>query len=256
MKEWNSFLAEVQTHIENLKSSGCDMPFFRGHSQKSWKLLPGLGRQKPEDYKKQNIESILYYDFISLGGSLLGKNADSWDILFAMQHHGLPTRLLDWSTTFSAALYFALKPYLSRRSLPSADLSSCAACVWILDPFELNRKAISGPAVLNPYTDLDGTYQENFIEGSKKFGAKVLAINPPQHSPRQSAQRSVFTLHSEIFQPLEELDCSSLRRFDLPAESLQDGLSFLSLAGINEFSIFPDLDGLSRHLRSEHVSWL
>ena len=256
MNNWNSFVTEVQTHIEELKSSGCDMPFFRGHSDKSWKLLPGLGRQAPENYKKQNIESILYYDFISLGGSLLGKNADSWDILFAMQHHGLPTRLLDWSTTFAAALYFALKPYLPLRSFPEVELSSCSACVWILDPFELNRRANGEPAVLNPYTDLNGTYQENFIEGSKELGAKVLAINPPQHSPRQSAQRSVFTLHGDPFQPLDELDSTELRRFDVPGESLQDGLSFLSLAGINEFSIFPDLDGLSRHLKGEHVNWL
>jgi hypothetical protein len=256
MSTWHQFLSDVHTHVEDLRSSGCDMPFFRGHSDSSWKLLPGLGRQAPEHYKKQNIESILYYDFISLGGSLLGKSADSWDILFAMQHHGLPTRLLDWSTTFAAALYFALKPYLPLRNFPEIKLSSGGACVWILDPFELNRSSQNEPAVLNPYTDLDGTYQENFIEGSKNLGAKVLAINPPQHSPRQSAQRSVFTLHDELFQPLDEFSGSALRKFNVPAECLQDGLSFLSLAGINEFSIFPDLDGLARHLKGEHVNWL
>jgi hypothetical protein len=256
MSQWSQFLAEVRQHLDELAESGCDMPFFRGHSDHNWKLLCGLGRQAPSDFKKQNIESILYYDFTSLGGGLLGKRADSWDVLFAMQHHGLPTRLLDWTTTFSAALYFALRPYLFVRNFPEIKKFPTQPCVWVLDPFELNRLAQREPAVANPYIDFDGTYQENFIEQSKSLGADVVAINPPQHTPRQSAQRSVFTLHDAIFKPLDEHAGIALRKFEIPIETARDAVSFLHLAGINEFTIYPDLDGLSRYLKSEHVSWL
>jgi len=255
MKNWFQFLSEVQSHIEDLRSNGCDMPFFRGHSDSNWKLLPGLGRQDPLLYKKQNVESILFHDFISLAGGLLGKHADSWDVLFAMQHHGLPTRLLDWSTTFSAALYFALKHQLFLRNFPDGAEVPCSACVWILDPFELNNRSEHGLSLLNPYTDLSCTYQEAFINSSKSIEAKVLALNPPQHSPRQAAQRSAFTLHDELFQPLEEFAGHELKKFVVPDECIRDALSFLSLAGVNEFSIFPDLDGLARHLKVEHVNW-
>jgi hypothetical protein len=231
------------------------MPFFRGHSQGAWRLLCGLGRQPASEFKKQNLESILYYDFLSLGGSLLGRHADSWDVLFAMQHHGLPTRLLDWSTTFSAALYFALRPYLFVRNFPDITSPAASPCIWVLDPFELNRLGKRDPAIANPYTDFDGTYQENFIEESKSVGAKALAISPPQHTPRQSAQRSVFTLHADLFTPLEQSAEGALKRFDVPSHAIQDGVRFLALAGTNEFSVFPDLDGLARHLKQEHVSW-
>jgi len=195
MSKWSQFLHQVQQHLDELAESGCDMPFFRGHSDHRWGLLCGLGRQPSENFKKQNLESILYYDFMSLGGGLLGKQADSWDVLFAMQHHGLPTRLLDWTTTFSAALYFSLRPYLlsGHQNLESLPMKPC---VWILDPFELNRLEQRDPALANPYTDFDGTYQENFIEESKSLGAKAVAILPPQHTPRQAERSCRSTLQN------------------------------------------------------------
>jgi FRG domain len=254
VSDWNNFLNDVQAHLDQLAASGCDMPFFRGHSNNQWKLLCGLGRQPAVDFKKKSIEAILYYDFMSLGGGLLGKQADSWDVLFAMQHHGLPTRLLDWSTTFAAALYFALRPYLDVRYFSEITSPPASPCVWILDPFELNRKVQRNPALANPYTDFDGTYQENFIEESKSLGAKAVAIGPPQHTPRQAAQRSVFTLHADLFTPLNTITRGTVKKFDIPVQFIQQAASFLTLAGVNEFSLFPDLDGLARHLKLEHVS--
>lgn len=256
MSDWDQFLKNVQAHLDELASLGCDMPFFRGHTDGKWQLLCGLGRQPSSDFKKQNVESILYYDFLSLGGGLLGKQADSWDVLFAMQHHGLPTRLLDWSTTFAAALYFALRPHLFIRNFPEVTSLPAAPCIWILDPFELNRLSQRDPALANPYTDFDGTYQENFIEESKSISAKAVSICPPQHTPRQSAQHSVFTLHADLSTPLEVLANGAVRKFDFPADAVQQAASFLTLAGVNEFSVFPDLDGLARHLKQEHVSWV
>lgn len=254
MSEWDEFLASVQTHLNELAESGCDIPFFRGHNDSKWHLLSGLGRRSPSEFKKQHLEAILYYDFMSLGGSLLGKHADSWDVLFAMQHHGLPTRLLDWTTTFSAALYFALRPYLHIKNYPENISILPTPCVWILDPFELSRLNQLEPTIANPYVDFDGSYQETFIDQSKKLGASVIAINPPQHTPRQTAQRSVFTLHDDLFTPLETLAKNTVKKFEVPINAIQPAASFLSLAGMNEFSVFPDLDGLARHLRDEHVS--
>lgn len=256
MNEWHRFLNEIQAHLAELAESGCDMPFFRGHSDDKWQLLCGLGRQAPSDFKKQNLEAILYYDFLSLGGGLLGKQADSWDVLFAMQHHGLPTRLLDWTTTFSAALYFALRPYLFIRDFPEIRSIPAQPCIWILDPFELNRLVQRDPVVANPYTDFDGTYQENFIDETKSIGASAVAISPPQHTPRQSAQRSVFTLHTDLFSPIDAFAGRAVKKFAIPPDTVLQATSFLSLAGVNEFTVFPDLDGLARHLKREHVSWL
>ncbi len=258
MSAWQNFLSELQSHLAALEDAGCDCPFFRGHVDSRWNLLCGLGRQQPDEFKKKNVESILYYDFLSQAGPLLERPDSSWDVLFSMQHHGLPTRLLDWSATFAVGLYFALKPYIPlAASVPEAfNALDRNPCVWVLDPFELNRDMGSEAVVLNPEIDLLGSYQEIFIEESKTLGSKVMAVNPTQASRRLAAQRGCFTLHADLFSPLESGSPSFLRQFVLPKEAVVDGIGFLRLAGMNEYSLFPDLDGLSRHLKRSHVDWV
>lgn len=254
VKNWNEFIHAVQDHLAKLGLEGCDVPFFRGHADNNWQLLCGLGRQMSSAKKMESIERVLYYDFLSLGGGLLGKQADSWDVLFSMQHHGLPTRLLDWSTTFAAALYFALRPYMLLPGFPEVTCLQTSPCIWILNPFELNQMAQLDSAIGNPQIDFDGTYQENFIEKSKNIGASAVAIGPTQHTSRQTAQRSVFTLHADLSLPLDAIACNAAKKFDIPLECVSHAGSFLRLAGLNEFSVFPDLDGLARHLKNLHAS--
>lgn len=192
---------------------------------------------------------------MSQGGPLFARQDSSWDVLFAMQHHGLPTRLLDWSSTFAVSLYFALKPYLTLASLDeyAADSVEPSACIWVLDPYTLNKKTTGEAVVLNPGTDLLGSYQEIFIEECKSLNATVMAVNPTQMGRRLAAQRGCFTLHSDPYVPLEQGAPDFLRKFILTSEAIRDGVQFLHLAGMNEFSLFPDLDGLARHLKAQHV---
>jgi hypothetical protein len=252
---WHEFLTQVQNYLKVLEESGCDCPFFRGHADDTWKLNCGLGRKKPDEYKKKQLESILYYDFLSQAGPLLQRPDSSWDVLFTMQHHALPTRLLDWSATFAVGLYFALKPYIELASsapeaLEDLDLSPC---VWVLDPFELNRSMNENASILNPEIDLDGSYQEVFIEESKSIDDKVIAVNPSQTGRRLAAQRGCFTLHVDLSMALETLAPPILKKFVIPPEAIADGIGFLRLAGMHEYSLFPDLDGLARHLKALHV---
>lgn len=258
MSAWHEFLSQIQSHLSELEDDGCDCPFFRGHVDSRWKLLCGLGRRDPGNFKKKNIESILYYDFLSQAGPLLQRPDSSWDVLFSMQHHGLPTRLLDWSATFAVGLYFALKPYVSLASSAPEVFNALdkLPCVWVLNPFELNQAMGSEAVVLNPEIDLLGSYQEIFIEESKTLAGKVTAVNPTQAGKRLAAQRGCFTLHADLFSPLEGGNPSYLKQFVLPKEAVVDGVGFLKLAGMNEYSLFPDLEGLSRHLKSIHVDWI
>lgn len=258
MSAWSTYISELQRHLAVLAKTGCDCPFFRGHSDSRWELLCSLGRRAPEEFKTNNLETILYYDFMSQGGPLLDKPSSSWDVLFLMQHHGIPTRLLDWSNTFGVALYFAIKPFIASISVIPELVKQLPVepCVWVLDPFELNRHMSGEQAVLNPEVDLEGTYQEVFIDEQKTLGAKVLAINPTHIGKRLAAQRGCFTLHADMVTPLEAGAPPFLRKFDIPSEAIPEAIQFLQLAGMNEYTLFPDLDGLARHLRGQHVHWM
>jgi FRG domain len=255
---WSTYTSDLQRHLALLAKTGCDCPFFRGHTDSRWNLLCSLGRRSAEEFKKNRLETILYYDFMSQGGPLLDRPSSSWDVLFLMQHHGLPTRLLDWSSTFGVALYFAIKPLIGLLSSAPESLEQITVepCVWVLDPFELNRHMHGEPVVLNPELDLEGTYQEIFIEEQKTLGAKVMAVNPTQIAKRLAAQRGCFTLHAEMAIPLEAGSPAFLRKFDIPFEAIPEAVQFLQLFGMNEYTLFPDLDGLARHLRGQHVDWM
>jgi FRG domain len=132
------------------------------------------------------FENSVYYDFMTFGAPHLGTGFSDWDILFAMQHYGLPTRLLDWSNSASVALYFALV---------TPRLSTCSAAIWVLDPFKLNKQAMSLTGIWHT-KDLPYSYTEYFIEDEtdrrKVFPGKVAAILPSKNNSRLLAQRAVF----------------------------------------------------------------
>lgn len=254
MEIWSNFLSEIHTEIQRLADNGCDIPFFRGHEDSSWKLIPSLGRRPKKKFKKDNLECILYYDFLSYAGPLMGNRNSSWDILFAMQHHGLPTRLLDWSETFAVALYFALKNYLLNRNNQNKTRKLPEPAIWILEPFELNNGSSEGKLLYNPETDFTVTYQELFIDETGTLDGKVIALIPSKSVQRLVAQKGVFTLHQDISSPIEELYPNYVKKFVIPKDAIPKAIEFLQLAGMNEFSLFPDLDGLARHLKHLHVN--
>ncbi len=185
---------------------------------------------------QQNAEMILYYDFHNFSGPLLPENRNTWRTLFLMQHHGLPTRLLDWTGSFGVALYFALK-----------DAKDNAA-VWILDPFKLNKHTVKNHALLSP-SDLASDYEQLFISKDAKLDGSVIALAPPRHHARLFSQGGYFTLHRDLDKGLEAICPSALTKIEIPSKLFPEAQVFLKLAGINEFSLFPDLDGLCRYLR-------
>jgi len=232
MVKWESFLNSVETITKNI-----DEPFFRGHSVSNWPLIPSLGRSHFHKW----FENNLYYDFLTYGASWLPTNVDSWDTLFIMRHHGLPTRLLDWTQSFSIALYFAL--------------CGCTgdAALWILDPFQLNKETLKNESILHPQTDFDHEYFDYFIaDPRKKLPGKAIAMLPNKVTARVLAQRGVFTINQHRDEALDSICKGAVHKVTLSNVAIPDARDFLKLAGTNEFTLFPDLDGLSRWLREEH----
>lgn len=215
---------------------GGDILFYRGHSDSNWSLLPSIARRTIDI---SNIESVAYYDFFTRAGNLLPQDESGWSQIFAMQHHGIPTRLLDWTTTFGVALFFAVREGLGD------------AAIWVLDPFALNAVSWTSNTLPTP-GELKANYYETFIMEEKKNPAKIVAISPTRINPRVLNQRAAFTLHVELSEPLEKMYPDVVSKITIPKELRTAVKSFLRIAGISEYSIFPDLDGLARDILSEH----
>lgn len=175
--------------------------WYRGVKDAAFDLLPGA-------YFRSDCDELsLVLHFRSLSPSLLVREpSDDWEWYYLMQHYGIPTRLLDWTESPLAALYFALEE----------DAPGRLPCVWIMDPYSLNR--LSGEEyILHPYPDTDLKYWlpdycghrasvYTFLEGERfKDNTKPLSIYPKRYNPRIVAQRGVFTVHGMERTPINHL---------------------------------------------------
>jgi hypothetical protein len=219
-----------------------NMQLFRGHCDATWPLFPGLARYDwPPGTTLADTEQSVYFDFVTRAGDLLPASADPWAHIFAMQHFGLPTRLLDWTETLGVAIFFALKS------------GEGDAAVWMLNPYRLNQRTLNRRELIHP-TELHGNYYEYYISRVKTLEGNVVAISPLRHNPRVFNQRAGFTLHDDLEHPLDVLHPEAMTKVVIPAAARAGARKFLQAAGISEFSLFPDLDGLARELHAENFS--
>ena len=236
---WLRFFAEVSDALKDFHDRRGQeaIPFFRGQGASAWSLLPGVFRSNHDRYAEQS----LYYEFRSSASMLLAAKLSPWDIAFLMQHHGLPTRLLDWTEAFATALYFAVKDKRAR------------AAIWLLDPYALNEATRGQDEILDIESDFRDDYFQYFIaDAASSFGG-IAAVLPQRSNLRLARQLGLFTLHGSNG-PLEKDFANCVRKFEIEAESFREASQFLELAGVNEYSLFPDLDGLCRHLKGRYES--
>ena len=90
--------------------------FFRGQRE-GHQLVPSLLR-KHMKYKKSlaRTENNFYCDAMVMGAKELSNVQDSWQALALFQHYEIPTRLLDWSSSLTSALFCARRRVIARSS--------------------------------------------------------------------------------------------------------------------------------------------
>lgn len=197
-------------------------------------LLPKLGRLTPKG-ERGKIERLLLDKFAreSLPFTEF-EPRDEWDLVALAQHHGLPTRLLDWTHSSLAALWFAVRrPPQTKESGDGLEIG----VVWVL------------------CADLEDFQQ--ITSGTSPLDNKLrtLIFRPKAITRRIVAQSAVFTVHklhddSSNFIALDKnrLYKQKLIKVIIPAEAFSGIREELNMYNANAALLFPDLDGLCAHL--------
>ncbi len=209
------------------KSAMGHYAIYRGQRE-DWPLLPKIARLTPVDGGTLLAEKVTFTEFQQRAINFLARPPDSeWDWLSLAQHHGLPTRLLDWTRNPLCALWFAVERPAARAERQGV--------LWMYKPEE-----------------------DDFAEklADSPFAAGRTMLLEPRHvSPRIRAQEGVFTVHtahseSGRFVALErnKRQKSKLTKLVIPTDRFAALRGALDKCGVNANSLFPDLDGLSRHI--------
>ena len=111
-----------------------DNRIYRGMAEQSWDLIPSLNRVCGHDL---SLETQVFRSFRKYGYAELAEYSGFWKLLPVAQHHGLPTRLLDWTYSPLVAAHFATED----TSCYDRD-----GVIWCLDVTDF-RKFMPAPLV-------------------------------------------------------------------------------------------------------------
>lgn len=231
MGTWSEFTEAIKGARAQLGNP--DTVWYRGQRNKDWGLLPSLYRYS----NGLNKEKALFDRFARLSHNLMVDPRSDWETLFDMQHYYVPTRLLDWSEALGVSTYFAIMGWNRHRDANSEP------CIWILDPLRLNNFSIRREEIKR--TDHDFDYRRVYWEKQPTPTMFPIAIEPPYRNRRIRAQRGAFTIHGEDSRPLNEICPDCVKRVKLPLSAIPEAEEFLEFANINQFSVFPDIEGLA-----------
>lgn len=203
---------------------------FRGHRQ-DWPLLPVIARDRPFKYRSGDAEEIIRSFMRQARPWVDAATWNEWDWIVTARHHGVPTRLLDFTTNPLAALWFAVE---------ESDSETRPCVVWAARYGE--RDAVEFGGSRGPFTRGDSTP----------------CVYLPNHvTPRIVAQESVFVLippeydgsgETTTYVPLNRRTSETLtfEKAVIEARFRVDLRNAVERCGIHYASMYPGLDGTAK----------
>lgn len=240
------------TLVETLGSLSANWA-FRGQSDASWSLQSTLARrfnstgihhrawpvQEDRMLRIFKRKAHLFLDHIP-------DDKDSFRWLGIMQHHGAPTRLLDFTWSFYVATFFALESATGDAAIWAVNLEALEESVGVA-----NRRKVS-PYRLGPW--IEGNYEKYFLDNHLSF---AVYGEPRIMNQRLIAQSGTFVIPSTLAEPVEHI----LSRYSHPQPVVKYVLKTRELRAtamrklysmnITYYTLFPGLDGLARSMGFE-----
>lgn len=210
-------IESLQDLIDFATSYGKSTVIYRGVKSTEYELIPKIGRRM-RNGRPLTVKQELYILRLFKQRAIAHMNRvpDPWELLAIAQHHGLPTRLLDWTRNPLVAAFFAVEKehngdsaiyaYRSFKHLRIEDYP---------DPFQVDR---------------------------------ISRIIPNHVTIRITVQSGLFTIHPNPYEPFKS---TAIKKAIIPNLQRKTLKRALSTVGIDVASMFPDLDGIARH-----IDWL
>jgi hypothetical protein len=220
---------EIESVEQFIKAIGSDHFFvqtiYRGQSYRQG-LLPGVCRGDNKRNTTSSEKLMLEQLRLQAGSLISSSTMTDLELMIFAQHHGLKTRLLDWSTSPLVALWFACQD-----ANPNSD-----SYVYSLecDDIVVTQRSISDPF------DLERT----------------VVFQPAVNNNRMAAQSGWFSLHhfSESDGQFVPLEANKRMQGDLLVEyyiskKVREFLVLqLDALGVHHKSMYPDFSGLCEHI--------
>jgi hypothetical protein len=199
-----------------IQTYGKKTVIYRGATKTDHELIPDVGRYDAftsRDIEKQEKKILRLFKEQAIP-HLKFRPRTEWKWLAIARHHGLPTRLLDWSRNPLVGAYFAVE------------------------------KEHDADSIIYAY------HSTTYIRTDKKrkpFDIDRVGRFVPTHiTPRITAQVGVFTIHPK---PKESFKSRDVDRLIIKNDAREQIKWTLYRYGIHRASLFPDLDGLASHIK-------
>lgn len=225
---------------------------YRGMPRASYKISTSLYRNCKD--RQKTLEPVILKNFTKYAAMEHPEIERSvWRQMFLGQHHGLPTRLLDWSYSPLVALHFAV----TETNMDKMENHDCA--MWRMDMSELmtllpeayqsklheNNTVVFSADMLDEVAPTLGVY-----DSAMKDRAMVI-IEPPSMDLRIINQYSFFSIVPGGMEDVEaflEEKTERTYKYTIRRELRWRVRDMLDQFNMSERIVYPGLDGLSRWL--------
>ena len=209
---------------------------FRGHSKSSYKLKSSLSRISNDEEKLKDLEQRIISNLQIKLKKQFYEELEWWDWLIIAQHHGLPTRLFDFTFDINVALYFASTHELQKeggRDEPEED--------GVIYAFNCTR--------------LEASNFKEFIRlSSNRELSGASMVKPEYSSPRMRSQSAlIFYPHNQIQYEFNEFTNDNIRDFAgarmflkivIKKECKRKFANYLKSYGYSHQTMFPNFDSI------------